>query len=303
MKPQADCVFSVDVEDWFHILELESGPSVEEWEALPSRVERNFRRLLDVFSETDTRVTCFFLGWVAQRYPHLLREAAQRGHEIASHGHHHLLIHHVSRAEFLEDAAAAKKVLEDICGRPVVGYRASGFSVTDQTPWFFSALVEAGYQYDSSVFPAARAHGGGFKQGKLSPYLVKTENGEITEFPMSVASIAGKRLCFFGGGYLRLFPLPLIRHMTRRVLREGRPAIFYLHPREIDPDHPRLPMSAVRRFKCYVNLRGTERKVRCLLSEFSMGSFAQWISNHAERPMASSEATLGVFHAAEGTWE
>ncbi len=280
MKPATTCIFSVDVEDWFHILELQSAPPVAAWDWLPSRVERNLMRLFEIFSEANTHVTCFFLGWVAQKFPHLVREAAQRGHEIASHGHYHRLVHQMTRSEFLNDAVSSKKLLEDTVGHPVAGYRASGFSVTGKTPWFFSALVEAGYRYDSSTFPARRAHGG-VKGGRLAPYVVSDHCGRLVEFPITVSRFAGTPLCFFGGGYLRLFPLPVIRRMALRVLAEGRPVIFYVHPREIDLDHPRLAMSLTRRFKCYINLKTTEGKIKGLLSEFPMSSFADWISNSA----------------------
>jgi polysaccharide deacetylase family protein (PEP-CTERM system associated) len=280
MNPATTCIFSVDVEDWFHILELETAPALEAWDRLPSRVERNLMRLLEIFSEANTRVTCFFLGWVAQKFPHLVREAARRGHEIASHGYYHRLVHQMTRSEFLDDAVGSKKLLEDIVGRSVAGYRASGFSVTEKTPWFFSALVEAGYRYDSSVFPARRAHGG-LKGGRTAPYVVSDQAGRLVEFPVTVSRFAGSRRCFFGGGYLRLFPLPVIRSMALRVLAEGRPVIFYVHPREIDVDHPRLPMGPARRFKCYVNLKTTEGKIQRLLSEFPMSTFADWIANSA----------------------
>ena len=159
-------IFSVDVEDWFHILDVPSAPAISEWSALPSRVEKNFFRLLEIFSDHDVRVTCFFLAWIGERFPHLVREAAGRGHEIASHGYAHRLVYEQGREEFYDDVLHARLLLEDIAGTAVTGYRAPGFSTTEQTPWFFDALAEAGYQYDSSVFPAAR--GPGFGRGDRS---------------------------------------------------------------------------------------------------------------------------------------
>jgi polysaccharide deacetylase family protein (PEP-CTERM system associated) len=153
-------IFSVDVEDWFHILDVPSTPPPDAWDALPSRVEANFQRLLDLFDLTGTRTTCFFLGWVGARFPALPREAARRGHEVASHGHAHQLVHSQTRAEFLADVTRARKTLEDAIGQPVDGYRSPGFSLNERTTWFFEALLEAGYRYDSSVFPAAHGHGG-----------------------------------------------------------------------------------------------------------------------------------------------
>jgi len=272
---ERSCIFSIDVEDWFHILDLPSTPQVSEWDALPSRVEANFLKLLNILSETGVKGTCFFLGWVAKKFPHLVGEALSRGHEIASHGFSHQLVYRMTAQEFYEDAARAKKTIEDIGGTRVLGYRASGFSVTLETPWFAEQLIEAGYQYDSSIFPATRGHGG-LRNGNTAPYVLDAQRGFV-EFPISVQKVCGKPLCFFGGGYLRFFPYTVIRKMTRKVLSEGRPAIFYVHPREIDPEHPRLPMGRGREFKSYVNLRSTESKIRRLASEFKMTSFANFL--------------------------
>lgn len=273
--PTMSCIFTIDVEDWFHILDLPSTPRLSQWDALPSRVEQNFLKLLDVLGETNTRATCFFLGWVAERFPHLVREAIRRDHEVASHGYSHRLAYQLTPDEFFEDAVRSRKLIEDVGGEPVLGYRASGFSVTDDTPWFFDKLMDAGYRYDSSVFPAPRGHGG-LRSGRTAPYRLGP-SFEFIEFPVSVQPIAGKPICFFGGGYLRIFPYSLVRSMTRRVLDQGRPAIFYVHPREIDPEHPRLPMGWKRRFKSYVNLASTEVKIRKLLSEFSMITFREFL--------------------------
>ena len=198
-------IFSVDVEDWFHILDVPSAPGITEWNSLPSRVEKNFSRLLDIFSEENVQVTCFVLGWIAERFPHLVKEAAARGHEIASHGYGHRLVYEQGRADFQEDVRHARLLLEDISGVPVTGYRAPGFSTTLETPWFFDALAEAGYQYDSSVFPAPRGHGG-IKHGRRDPHRVGENGNGILEVPITVADLMGQRMCFFGGGYLRLFP-------------------------------------------------------------------------------------------------
>jgi polysaccharide deacetylase family protein (PEP-CTERM system associated) len=268
----AKCVFSIDVEDWFHILDLPSTPDVTEWDRLPSRVELNFLRLLDIFERRDVRVTCFFLGWVAKRFPHLVKEAAKRGHEIGSHGYAHSLVYRMSPVAFYEDAVSAKKILEDVTGEAVWGYRAAGFSLTHETEWFFDKLIEAEYIYDSSVFPAQHGHGA-MEDGNRAPYWIERASGELVEFPVSVAEVFGKPFCFFGGGHLRLFPYPVIRTMTRRILAESRSVIFYVHPREIDPGHPRLSMNWKRRFKSYVNLKSTKPKIERLLDEFQITSF------------------------------
>ncbi len=224
-----------------------------------------------------------FLGWVAERYPQLVREAVRRGHEVASHGYAHRLVHRMTRAEFCADALRARKILEDVSGTEVGGFRSAGFSVTEDTPWFFPAVAEAGYQYDSSIFPAQHGHGG-MRSSRREPYRVDAEGADLIEFPISVADVFGKPMCFFGGGYLRLFPYALIRRMALRVLGEGRPVIYYVHPREIDPAHPRLSMSAIRRFKSYVNLHSTEGKLHRILREFPTVTFREYLAAHAAVP-------------------
>ncbi len=283
------CIFSVDVEDWFHILDLPSTPDLAKWDSLPSRVEKNFSRLMEISGEQGVRMTCFFLGWVAQKYPHLLRLAQSCGHEIASHGFSHRLVYKMSPGEFLQDALRSKRRIEDIAGCEVAGYRASGFSVNRDTPWFFETLAAAGYQYDSSIFPAGRGHGG-LPGSDHAPYAVLTGAGEVVEFPITVTKILTAPVCLFGGGYLRLAPWPLIKRGATQVLSEGRPVIFYVHPREIDPEQPRLPMSYFRQFKSYINLGTTEKKVKYILSEFEFATFGELLPKY-QAQVAVGETT------------
>ncbi len=273
------CIFSVDVEDWFHISGLPNTPQLVEWESFPSRVEVNFIKLLDIFSQKKVRVTCFFLGWIAEKFPHLVKEAFRRGHEIASHGYSHKLCYEISGSEFLEDIRKAKGILENLSGKPVLGYRAPAFSVTKDTPWFFDKLIDAGYTYDSSVFPAPRSFGG-LATDKYAPYAVNNNTGSIIEFPISAITIMGKPLCFFGGGYLRLSPYILIKHFGLRIIKEGRPVIFYIHPREIYPEQPRLPMSRHRRFNSYVNIKTTRAKINKILNDFEFTTFSQFMAEN-----------------------
>jgi polysaccharide deacetylase family protein (PEP-CTERM system associated) len=271
-------IFSVDVEDWFHILELSEMPDMAQWQSFPSHVAKNFRKMLDLFSRYQVNVTCFFLGWVAQQFPELVRDAAARGHEIASHGYSHMLCSEMTPEAFLQDICHAKAIIEDILGRPIHGYRAPGFSVTEHTPWFFEKLAQAGFTYDSSMFPMRRAHGG-IRNSPYAPYMIKTTYGSLVEFPISVARISGLPMYFFGGGYLRLFPYALVKRMGRKVMAEGRPVIFYIHPREIEPNHPRMRMNPLRRFKSYVGLRTTETKLCRLLQDFPVTTFQSYLSN------------------------
>lgn len=272
-------IFSIDVEDWFHILDLAEAPPLDAWIGLESRVERNFLRLLEVLDARGVRATCFFLGWIAERFPDLVRAAARGGHEIASHGYGHQLAYTLSRAQFSEDVRRTKTLLEQMTGNAVSGYRAPGFSIVESNLWAFAELVEAGYRYDSSIFPAARGHGG-LAGARREPHVLVTEAGDLLEFPMTVAEVLGKRMCFFGGGYFRLFPYWLIRRKAREVNGVGRPVIYYVHPREVDPGHPRIPMGAVRRFKSYVNLDKTEAKLKALVEDDTLVPFEAWIGRH-----------------------
>jgi len=269
-------ILSVDVEDWFHILDLPTAPDLHAWHQLESRVEKNLHTILDLLERQGTKATLFVLGWVAEQYPNLVREAHRRGHEIASHGYAHQLVYSMTTAAFREDVIRSKRILEDLIGGPVLGFRAPGFSITPATPWAFGVLAEAGHTYDSSVFPARRAHGG-FLGAALGPHRIDTDHGPIVEFPISVTPLLGTRICFSGGGYFRLFPWAFIAASSRRANAENRPVVYYLHPREIDPDQPRLPMNALRRFKSYVNLGSTQGKLLRLTQTQPLTSFRDWL--------------------------
>lgn len=275
-------ILTVDVEDWFHILEVEGTPDLERWRGLESRVARGFHTLLDLCDEAGARATCFFLGWVAERFPELVRAAHARGHEVASHGYAHRLVYDQRPAEFGADIRRAKDVLEQACGAAVDGYRAPGFSIRADTPWAFDEIAAAGYRYDASVFPGPRGHGG-LPGAPLGPHLLETRAGRLVEFPATVVDLGLARVCFFGGGYLRLSPYRVMAGMTRLVNLRRRPVIYYVHPREVDPDHPRLAMSRLRRFKSYVNLRSTAPKLRRLLRAQRLGTFREWLAAEGAR--------------------
>ncbi len=268
------CVFTLDVEDWFHILDLPSTPKLEEWPALQSDVVMNTRRMLAIFRQYDVRCTLFFLAWVAERWPELVKEAVADGHEIASHGYAHELVYTISEQSFYDDIRKAKDIIESAGGVEVEGYRCPGFSVTAETPWFFDRVRQAGYRYDSSVFPGSRGHGG-LPNARPVPHIITTKHGDLVEFPISMVRTAGRQMYFFGGGYLRFFPYALIARKVKEVLAEDRPAVFYLHPREIDPGQPRLPMSAKRRFMTYTGVRTTEPKMHALFRDFKFTTFAE----------------------------
>jgi polysaccharide deacetylase family protein (PEP-CTERM system associated) len=271
-------VLTIDVEDWYHILEVEGTPGEAQWGAMASRVEANFRRLLEMLAAHQVRATCFFLGWIAEKFPALVREAKAAGHEIASHGYSHVLIYSQTEKEFYEDVRRAKGIIEDLAGAEVLGYRAPGFSIVASTPWALDRLAAAGYRYDASVFPGSRGHGG-MPGAEMGPHRVRTAGGEIVEVPVTLARVLGRRVCFFGGGYFRLFPYGVVRRMARRVKKEGRPVVWYIHPRDIDAEQPRLAMSGLRRFKSYVNLRGAAGKLERLLADGRFVTCGELVKN------------------------
>jgi len=234
--------------------------------------------MLNIFAEADVKVTMFVLSWIAEKFPALIKEAYDQGHEIASHGYKHELVYTIGKERFAEDIKRSKGMLEELIGEPVNGYRAPGFSVTEDTPWFFEELTKAGFTYDSSVFPGSRGHGG-LESAPNEPYKVKTEHGPIMEFPISLSTFMGKELYFFGGGYLRFFPYPLIHKKINDVLNEERPVIFYLHPREIDPEQPRLEMSAKRKFMTYYNISSVEGKMKKIFRDHNISTFRDHIKS------------------------
>lgn len=269
-------ILSIDVEDWFHILDLEFVPTLAQWDELESRVERNMHFMLEELDRSGVKATCFFLGWVADKFPRLVKLTAQCGHEIASHGYSHQLIYTQTRKQFADDIRKAKDLLEQITGEAVLGYRAPGFSIIKETPWAVEELRAAGFSYDSSIFPGLRGHGG-LIDAVIDPHVIRTAAGSMIEFPISVVQILGKRVCLFGGGYLRVFPYFLINHMSRTLNRAGRPVVYYIHPREVDPNHPRLPMGWARSFKSYVNLSTTLPKLRALMKDQELTTFKEWL--------------------------
>lgn len=266
---------SIDVEEWFHILNLPTTPAPAEWESLPATVEPNTHRLLTLLADADARATFFVLGWVARRYPALVRAISDAGHEVACHGDMHELCYEQGEAAFEDDLRRARGLLEELTGSEILGYRAPGFSILAETPWAFEVIHRVGFRYDSSIFPAQRNHGG-MPGAPRHPYAIELSSGaSLAEFPMTVAELGPLRVAFTGGGYLRLFPYPLVRGGIRQVNAAGHPACVYVHPREIDPDHPRIEMDWNRRFRSYVNLRTTEPKLRRLLRDFAFAPLVE----------------------------
>ena len=264
-----------DVEEYFHAEAFARVLRPEEWPTLESRVTRSTERLLDILDRERVRATFFVLGWVAERHPSLVREIASLGHEIACHGYGHRMIQHLSRPDFERDVTRAKRALEDAVGRPVLGYRAPTFSIMRATLWSLDVLIEAGFRYDSSIFPVVHDRYGIPDAPRFPHRLKAPSGGEITEFPMSTVTLLGRRLPVAGGGYFRLFPYRMTRRAIDRINGERQPAMVYLHPWEIDPDQPRLPVGPLTRFRHLVNVGKTEPRLRRLLAEVSFGPAAE----------------------------
>lgn len=260
---------TVDVEDYFHVAALAQSIDRSRWGEMEYRAEANTRRLLDLFDEFSIRATFFVLGWVGQRSPGLVREIHDRGHEVASHGMSHKLVYNQTPAEFTDETLASKHMLEDITGAPVLGYRASTYSITNRSLWALDILKEAGFVYDSSIFPI-RHDLYGIPDAPKEPSRIQTPKGaSIIEFPMSTAPLWGLNVPVSGGGYFRLLPYWLTRTGLRKLNETlGRPFIFYLHPWEIDPGQPRVRANWKSMLRHYTNLDQAEQRLRTLISEF-----------------------------------
>ena len=259
-----------DVEEYFHAEVFAGVVRREQWSTLESRVERTTERLLEVLAETGTQATFFVLGWVAERHPDLVRAIAAQGHEVACHGYGHEMITRQSRSEFTEDIYRAKATVEEAAGVAVTGYRAPTFSVVRETLWSLEVLAESGFRYDSSIFPIVHDRYG-IPDAPRFPHRLDAGRGlEITEFPLSTVTRFGWRFPVAGGGYFRLFPYAVTRWALRQLnVREGQPAMVYLHPWEIDPGQPRLPVGRAAQLRHSVNTRATAAKLRRLLRDFA----------------------------------
>ena len=257
-------VLSVDVEDYFHVEAFAGVVPRSAWDSFPCRVEPNTRRLLDILDEHGTRATFFILGWVADRYPGLVREIVQRGHEPACHSYWHRLVYSLDREEFRRDTVRAKECIEQAAGIAIQGYRAPSYSITSRSLWALEILVEAGFTYDSSIFPVHHDLYG-IPGAPRAPFRIETPSGALVEYPISTFRWGGQNLPVGGGGYLRMLPLWYTRFGIRRLRQESVPLIVYLHPWEIDPAQPRITASLKSRLRHYTNLKHMEARLRSVL--------------------------------------
>ncbi len=258
---------SVDVEDYFQVSAFEGVISRASWDTVEHRVPSNIDRILDLFAEHGIKATFFTLGWVAERFPEHIRRIADAGHEVASHGMEHVRVVNQDAAEFLRDAGASKRLLEDVTGKPVTGYRAASYSIGAQNLWAFEVLNEIGFKYSSSVYPI---HHDLYGMPDAPRFSFRPDGMKLIEIPVTTVQMAGKKLPCGGGGFFRLLPYQFFKFAINRVNTvDRRAAIFYFHPWEIDPDQPRVEGASLKsRFRHYLNLKRMEPRLRRLLTDF-----------------------------------
>jgi len=261
---------SVDVEDYFQVSAFEAHVDRGSWNTLPCRVEANVERVLELFENHQVQATFFTLGWVADRYPEVVKKIVDNGHELASHGWEHRRVSSQSPAEFREDITRTKHLLEDVGGGAVKGYRAASYSIGSEQAWAWKELADAGYQYSSSIVPIKHDHYG---IPGAPRFAFETAEKALLEVPITTVSVAGRNLNCGGGGWFRLFPYAFSRWALNRVNNEEEePGIFYFHPWEIDPDQPKMQgLSAKTSFRHYLNLSRTYGRLEKLLTDFQWG--------------------------------
>lgn len=277
---------TVDVEDYFQASAFDRLVSRTSWYERDSRVVGNTHRLLECFHRHQVQATFFILGWVAERFPSLVRDIAALGHEVASHGFHHQLIYTLAPEQFRDDVRRAKQTIEDAGGCPVRGYRAPSFSIVRSSLWALDVLIEEGYSYDASVFPIHHDRYG-IPDAPRRPHVIERTAGSIVEVPASTVRVGRANLPIAGGGYFRLLPYGFTKWGISRVNERDRdPVVFYIHPWEIDPDQPRLPVSRVTRWRHYSHLDDTLNRLERLVQDFAFDTVAA--------TLAASESTAAA---------
>lgn len=267
--PTRGGAMTVDVEDYFQVAAFAQQVRLEDWDRYPCRVERNVELVLGLFADADVSATFFTLGWIAERYPTLIRKIADAGHEIASHGYAHVKVHQQQPAEFRLDIRRTKAILEDISGQRVKGYRAAGFSIDRRTLWAFDVLAEEGHEYSSSIYPIRHDHYGMPEASRFAFH--PSDRHRLLELPIATVRLFDRNFPSGGGGYFRLLPYSLSRWTLRRIgAKDGQPIVFYFHPWEVDPEQPRFHDASLRsRFRHYVNLAAMEGRLRAVLRDFT----------------------------------
>ena len=274
---------SVDVEDWFQVGAFETVIARDAWDDLPQRVERNSEAVLDLFDRAGVKATFFTLGWVAARYPALIRRIAEAGHEVASHGWDHVRVHTMTSAIFRADLERARIAIEDACGQSPKGYRAPSFSIDKRTPWAHEVLAAEGYAYSSSVAPVRHDHYGWPEAPRFAHRPLP--GAELIELPVTTVELGGRRLAAGGGGFFRLLPFRFSTWAISRVNdAEQRPAVFYFHPWEIDPGQPRVEGAPLKsRLRHYSRLDAMESKLMRLLKSYEWGRTDEVVARERTR--------------------
>ncbi len=273
---------SFDIEDWFHIVEVAAVDDPDTWPALSAKsslVERYTDLILQICDDANTKATFYILGWIAEHHPDLVKRIADAGHELGTHSFWHRKVYELDEETFAKDIKDSIDAIAAAApGVEIRTFRAPSFSITKGTEWAFDVLTDLGIEYDASLFPARRGHGG--YPCPRGIHTVTTPKGRsLPEIPMSVMDLGPKKICYSGGGYLRLLPLWMIERGIRQEADAGRPTVIYLHPRDFAPDCPRVPMPLQRRFKCYVGTVSTERKLRSLLQRFTWAPCAEVLAH------------------------
>jgi len=270
--------FTVDVEDWYDGIPIDAGSKA----VAERRLRIGMDRLTGLLSESGAGATFFLLGPIARREKSLVRELAEAGHEIGCHGWSHDLLYSMSPERFRTETSDAKKAIEDVAGVPVTAYRAAYFSITRKSLWALDVLADLGFRCDSSIFPV-RNWRYGIPDFETAPTTVETPSGDLFEFPLSVVDYPGRRVPATGGAYFRIYPYALSRRHVRTLESEGRPVVFYIHPWELDPDHPRVAFHWKPRLTHYWSLRPTAARLGRLLSDFSFAPLGRVMDNELER--------------------
>jgi polysaccharide deacetylase family protein (PEP-CTERM system associated) len=289
---------TVDVEDYYHVAAFESVIRFEDWERFESRVENNTYRILEILEAHKTQATFFVLGWVAERHPQLVRAISACGHEVASHGYAHQRLYNQTPEQFRTETRRSKCILEDAIGQAILGYRAASYSVTAKSLWALAILREEGFAYDSSIFPIHHDLYGIPSAPRFCHVLQGPDCGGLVEFPLSTLRVGSVNLPIAGGGYFRLFPYTFTRWGIRRLNKhEHQSAVVYLHPWEIDPCQPRIPVGGRARLRHYLNLSRTAARLHRLLQDLRFGTMADVLR---ERGLLATKAEQCACHLNHG---
>lgn len=277
--------FTVDVEDYYHVSGFEVNIDRGLWHGFESRVCESTGRILRMLAQHNVLGTFFVLGWVAAKHPELVQKIQAAGHEIGSHSYWHRLVYTQTPGEFREDLRRSRDILQSITGQAVKAYRAPSFSITERSIWALEILLEEGFCIDSSVFPVVHDRYG-IPHARRDPHSIQTPSGTLWEFPPTVVRQARINVPVGGGGYFRLFPYSWTARWLKQIhRREQRPAMFYMHPWEVDPGQPKLNFGGLKnRFRHYVNLESTERKLHRLLNQFSFSTLSNALAEHSAAP-------------------